>query len=93
MAPPVPTNSQYTSKNVVDPSQIELSHQASNSKLHGTNLAHSIRRMENCEQRRNDLNAILICFGYVLRRTKALKKVIVRNWFSVGWISGLLVLS
>jgi hypothetical protein len=62
---------------------------------HGTQrvglFAYFIHATENGGQRRNDLSIILICFGHVLRRTKALKKVVFRNYFSVGWIIELLV--
>jgi hypothetical protein len=80
----VPATAQYTPRKGVDRFQIQPSHKESNSKLHSTNVAHSIHTIENCEQRRKDLSIFLIRFGHVLRRTKALKKMLFQNIFSVG---------
>jgi hypothetical protein len=61
---------------MVHRSQSQWSHQASNSKLHGTKVTHYIHTIKSCEQWRNDLSVILICFGHVLGRAKPLKEVI-----------------
>jgi hypothetical protein len=92
-AGPVGRHFQYTPNGRAGRSQIQRIPKESNSKLHGTIVAHSIHTIQNCEQRRNELSGTLICYGHVLRCTKALKKVIFRNYFCVGWIVGLLVLS
>jgi hypothetical protein len=76
-----------------EPVQDPSSNQASNSKLHSTNVANYIHTIESCEQPRNDLSGTLICFGHVFRRTKPLKKTIFRNYLSVRWIGELLVIS
>jgi hypothetical protein len=48
--------------------------------------------MDSAEQRGNDLNIIIICFGLVLRHTKPLKEAILGNHCYIGWIVELLVL-
>jgi hypothetical protein len=70
---PLFSNYRYMSRRIVNRSQIQPNHQASDAILHSTNLEHSIQTIKNCEQRRNDLSVILICFGHVLRRAKPLK--------------------
>jgi hypothetical protein len=77
------SNGQYTPKYTLDHFEIAWNAQASDSNLHNANLTHSIHTLENCEQPRNDLSVILICFGHVLRRTKPLKDAVSQNCFSV----------
>jgi hypothetical protein len=74
VAGPVPRTFQYMSKNMRDRSQIQLSHQASNSKSHTTNVANYIHTIKNCQRATNDLSVVLICLGHVLRRTKPSKE-------------------
>jgi hypothetical protein len=78
---PVSGNSQYAPRKRVDRSQIQPGRKKSNSKLHSTIAAHSIQTTEDCGKRRNELSVIFICFGHVLRRTKALKNVIFGTLF------------
>jgi hypothetical protein len=73
---PVFPSCQCMSRKTVDRSQIQWSHQTSDAILHSTDRDDSIRTRKNCEQRRNDLCVILICFGHVLRRTKPLKAAV-----------------
>jgi hypothetical protein len=92
LAGPVFSNCQYTLIKTADRPQIQRSPHAFDAILHDINMDHSIQTIQNCEQQRNDLSVVLICFGHVLRRTKPLKVAILWNYFCVGWIVGLLLL-
>jgi hypothetical protein len=47
-------------------------------------MALYIAIIKNNEQQKSDLSGIIVCFAYVLRRTKPLKDMISSNYFSVG---------
>jgi hypothetical protein len=79
----VPTKVQYTPEKMADRSQAQRTPKnlTLNYIVHSRKATHYIRKIEKCEQRRNDLSVILIAFGRVLRRTKALKKVVFETIF------------